>query len=105
MWENYAGVAYEKRPPRTVRPNVDLSTGKRITMPKRNLRIVRRGANIPVVGICEYCNAQFSADPTGRTIEGQPSVQEQFDAHKCKRPDASQNAVRIVRELIPPDPS
>jgi hypothetical protein len=63
-------------------------------MPKRNLRIVRRGANIPVVGICEYCNAQFSADPTGRTIEGQPSVQEQFDAHKCKR----QEAARIVRE-------
>jgi hypothetical protein len=67
-------------------------------MPKRNLRIVRRGANIPVVGICEYCNAHFSADPTGRTVEGQPSVQEQFDAHKCKRRDASQNAVRIVRE-------
>jgi hypothetical protein len=67
-------------------------------MPKRNLRIVRRGANIPVVGICEYCNAQFSADPTGRTVEGQPSVQEQVDAHKCKRRDASQNAVRIVTE-------
>jgi hypothetical protein len=33
-------VAYEKRPPRTVRPNVDLSTGKAIAMPKRNLRIV-----------------------------------------------------------------
>ena len=26
------------------------------------------------------------------------SVQEQVDAHKCKRRDASQNAVRIVRE-------
>jgi hypothetical protein len=85
-------VEYAKKPPRTVRPNVDLSTGKSIAMPKRNLRIVRRGANIPVVGICEYCNAQFSADPTGRMIEGQPSVQEQFDAHKCKRLD--QNAGR-----------
>ena len=67
-------------------------------MPKRNLRIVGRGANIPVAGICEYCNAQFSADPTGRTVDGQPSVQEQFDAHKCKRPDAGQNAVRIIKE-------
>ena len=34
-------------------------------MPKRNLTIVRRGSNIPVMGICEYCNAQFSADRQG----------------------------------------
>jgi hypothetical protein len=72
-------------------------------MPKRNLRIVKRTANIPVLGVCEYCNAQFSADPTGRTVEGQSTIQEQFDKHKCEREDASQAAARIVREATEKD--
>ena len=33
-----------------------------VSMPKRNLRIVTRGATIPVLGICEYCNAQFKSN-------------------------------------------
>ena len=69
-----------------------------LAMPKRNLIIVKRVANIPVLGICEYCNAQFSADGKGMEIEGQLAIQKQFDAHKCKRLDESQNALRIVRE-------
>jgi hypothetical protein len=78
-----------KKPPKTINPNVNLYTGKSIAIPKRNLRIIKRAANIPVLGICEHCNAQFSADPTGRTIEGQPAIQKQFDEHTCKRQDAS----------------
>ena len=65
-------------------------------MPKRNLRIVKRVRNVPVLGICEYCNAQFSGDPD--MGNAQSAIQDQFNAHKCKRLDASQNAVRIVRE-------
>jgi hypothetical protein len=65
-------------------------------MPKRNLRIVKRVRNVPVLGICEYCNMQFSGDPN--TGNAQSAIQEQFNAHKCKRLDASQNAVRVVRE-------
>ena len=65
-------------------------------MPKRNLRIVKRVRNVPVLGICEYCNAQFSGDP-GRG-NAQSDIQEQFNAHKCKAEDASQAAARIVRE-------
>jgi hypothetical protein len=67
---------------------------------KRKFRIVKRENNIPVLGLCEYCNAEFAADP--KTID-QPKdahahLQKQFIAHKCKRFDASKNAVRIVSE-------
>jgi hypothetical protein len=71
-------------------------------MPKRNLRIVKRAANIPVLGVCEYCNAQFSADPTGRTVEGQSTIQEQFDKHKCEREDASQATTGGANLTRPP---
>ena len=52
-------------------------------MPKRKLRIVKQG-----LGVCERCSAQFK----------DADIQAQFDAHKCKPTDSSQNALRIVRE-------
>ena len=51
-------------------------------MPKRSLRIVKRVRNVPVLGICEACNAQFSGDP-GRQ-NAQSAIQIQFNLHKCK---------------------
>ena len=63
-------------------------------MPKRHLRIVKRVRNVPVLGICEYCNAQFSGDPNSGNAES--AIQKQFNAHKCKPEDASQAAPRIV---------
>jgi hypothetical protein len=55
-------------------------------MQKRKLRIVKQ---TPLaIGICERCNAQFKGD----------EIQAQFDTHKCKPIDSSQNALRIVRE-------
>lgn len=65
-------------------------------MPKRNLRIVKRVRNVPVLGICEGCNAQFRGDP--KMGNAQSAIQEQFNSHKCKLIDSSQNALRIVRE-------
>ena len=65
-------------------------------MQKRNLRIVKRARNIPVLGICERCNAQFSGDPN--MGNSQSAIQQQFNTHKCKLTDSSQNALRIVRE-------
>jgi hypothetical protein len=63
-------------------------------MPKRKLRIVRE---TPQLGICEYCNMQFSAvTPLG--APNKTRIQEQFNAHKCKREDFSQAAVRTVRQ-------
>ena len=69
-------------------------------MAKRKFRIVKRENNIPVLGVCEYCNAEFAADPEtiGRPKDAHAHIQKQFIAHKCKRLDASQNAVRIVSE-------
>ncbi|MGA3318301.1 MAG: hypothetical protein ABSC64_17915 [Candidatus Korobacteraceae bacterium] len=63
-------------------------------MAKRKLRIVREK---PLLGICEYCNMQFSAT-TALGAPNRIAIQEQFKAHKCKPMDSSQNALRIVRE-------
>jgi hypothetical protein len=64
-------------------------------MQKRKLRFVKR---TPIaLGICERCNSQFrSSKPTEDDAEA--DMQAQFDAHKCKPMDSSQNALRIVRE-------
>ena len=69
-------------------------------MPKRNLRIIRRVKNVPVLGICEYCNMQFPAPlhPHIQQGEAQAAIQQQFNAHTCKRMDVSQAAAGVVSE-------
>jgi hypothetical protein len=69
-------------------------------MAKRKFRIVKRENNIPVLGVCEYCNAEFMADPVtiDRPQDAHAFVQKQFIAHKCKRLDATQYGVRSVSE-------
>jgi hypothetical protein len=63
-------------------------------MAKRKLRIVR---DHPLLGICEYCNVQFSSGLM--PIEAaKDDIQERFNVHKCKREDSSQNVLRVVRE-------
>jgi hypothetical protein len=67
---------------------------------KRKFSIVKRENNIPVLGVCECCSAEFAEDPEtiGRPKDAHAHIQKQFIAHKCKRLDASKNAVRIVSE-------
>jgi len=88
-----------------VREKVDATFAEITVKPMRQraeatiqYRIVKRKNNIPVLGVCEYCNAEFAADPEtiGRPQDAHACIQKQFIAHKCKRLDASQNAVRIV---------
>jgi hypothetical protein len=69
-------------------------------MAKRRFRIVKRENNIPVLGVCEYCHAEFTADPEtiGRPQDAHAFVQKQFTAHKCKRLDTSRYRVRTVSE-------
>jgi len=64
-------------------------------MPKRNLRIVKR---TPIaIAICESCDMQFNShQPIEDDAEAE--MRATFDAHKCQREDASQNAARIMRE-------
>jgi hypothetical protein len=54
-------------------------------MPKRNLRIIKRVKNVPVIGICESCQEQFRAEhqPAGQQSRAQAVIQQQFNAHKC----------------------
>jgi len=64
-------------------------------MPKRTLRIVKRFPN--PLAVCERCNTQFSSAKEGKQ-SADTDIQAQFDGHKCKPLDSSQNALRIVRE-------
>ena len=76
------------------------SVWETVGMTKRKFRIVKRENNIPVLGVCEYCNAQFAVDPDtiGQAKDAHAHIQKQFIAHKCKSEVASQSAARIVRE-------
>ena len=65
-------------------------------MAKRKLRIVKRVRNVPVLGICEYCNAQFSADPN--TGNAESAIQKQFNAHTCKLVEATQPSAGTANE-------
>lgn len=54
----------------------------------------------PAIGVCEFCSQQFTVPLTElkKVSDSQINLQKQFDQHKCKREDSSQNALRIVRE-------
>jgi hypothetical protein len=66
-------------------------------MPKRNLRIVRRTKNIPVLGICQFCQMQFPARyPLSGQGEAQAAIQQQFNAHKCEPADSSKAAAPVA---------
>jgi hypothetical protein len=56
-------------------------------MQKRKLRIVKQSP--PAMGICERCNAQFRSGESFPDVD----IQAQFDSHKCKPVDSSQNAL------------
>jgi hypothetical protein len=75
----------------------------RVRAAKRKFRILKRENNIPVLGWCEYCNAEFAADPEtiGQPKDAHAHIQKQFIAHKCKRPGVGKNTVRIVSETAP----
>jgi hypothetical protein len=69
-------------------------------MPKRNLRIIRRVKNVPVLGMCENCGMRFPAElhPHIQQGEAQAAIQQQFNAHKCKPVDLSPAATGVVSE-------
>jgi hypothetical protein len=84
-----------KKPAKTVNPDVNLYTGKRLNMPKRTFRLVR--VRFPLSGICESCNKSFMSRNEDLD-EALKEIHAAFDAHTCEREDASQAAARIVRE-------
>src|SRR5208283_1965140 len=71
-----------------------LATEETVVMAKRNFRIVREN---PPLGICEFCNQQFSSATFEHASAGD-DIRKQFESHKCEREDASQGPARTVRE-------
>jgi hypothetical protein len=69
------------------------------SMLRRKLRIVR---DHPLLGICEYCNEQFTSGLMP-VAAAKDDIQERFDAHKCEPEDVNQAAARIVRETTEKD--
>jgi hypothetical protein len=53
-----------------------------------------------MLGICEYCNKQFSS---GDSQLARSNIQAQFNTHTCKPEDVNQAAARIVRETTERD--
>ena|ERR1039458_6577267 len=54
----------------------------------------------PYLAVCTSCSQQFKVSPdvTLTGLEAETKLQAEFDQHKCKLMDESQNAARIVRE-------
>jgi hypothetical protein len=68
-------------------------------MTKRTFRIVKRENNVPVLGVCERCKAQFTARPESlaQAKDAHADIQTQFIAHTCKRLG---NALRVALGII-----
>ena len=67
---------------------------------KRKFKIVKRENNIPVLGVCEYCNAEFTADPETivRPQDAQRLRPKTVHRAQMQAADASQCGVRCVSE-------
>lgn len=48
-------------------------------------------------GVCQRCGSHFDSDLADPT-KAMDEITTAFDAHKCMPLDASQNALRVVRE-------
>jgi hypothetical protein len=67
---------------------------ERLTVPKRNLRVVKWLGQVPAVGVCTLCNRQFTVPLTAmkRVADAQESLRLQFTEHKCKSKMVSDTA-------------
>ena len=63
-------------------------------MPKRKLLIVREDNGTALLGVCEHCSKQFGATLISLGEDEQKSVQDQFEAHECKREDVNRAAAQ-----------
>ena len=61
-----------------------------LTVPKRNLRVVKWVGTVPAIGLCTFCNRQFKVplDSIKRVSDAQESLRVLFTEHRCKRQDA-----------------
>jgi hypothetical protein len=54
-----------------------------VLMPKRNLRVIKWLGTIPAVGVCTFCNTQFTVPLRSlkRVADAQQSLPVQFTEH------------------------
>jgi hypothetical protein len=69
---------------------------QKLTVPKRNLRVVKSVGTVPALGVCTFCNRQFKVpiESMKRLADAQWNLDLQLREHKCKREDASQSSAR-----------
>ena len=68
-------------------------------MAKRKFRVAVFMKGEYLTAVCDKCSATFKVSLADDDIQAATAKAEaQFEKHKCKPLDASQNAVRIVRE-------
>jgi hypothetical protein len=76
---------------RAAKKKAPAKLSERLTVPKRNLRVVKWLGQVPAIGVCTVCNRQFKVPMTAmkRVADAQESLRLQFTEHKCKGDDAS----------------
>jgi hypothetical protein len=74
---------------RSANKNAAKLSPERLTVPKRNLRVVKWLRQVPAIGLCTVCNRQFKVplSATKRVADAQESLRVQFTEHKCKSDD------------------
>jgi hypothetical protein len=71
-------------------------------MIQRRLKVVKWLSTTPAVAVCALCGREFRVPTSapGRTADGQSSLQQQFDRHKCERQDSSQSSARANADVL-----
>jgi hypothetical protein len=66
-------------------------SAERITREKNNHNIgyFKTESNVPVLGLCEACNTQFSAELKPGASADKNAMWRKFNAHACKADDGS----------------
>jgi hypothetical protein len=69
-------------------------------MIQRRLRGAKWLSTNPAVGVCTLCSREFTVPMSAlkRTSDARPSLQGQFDRHKCEPEDSGQAADVLLRQ-------
>jgi hypothetical protein len=97
-WETLGMPKKPKRPQtheeHEVQTLVDRIEKKASALPKRNLRVLKWLGTVPAVGVCTFCNREFTAPMTAmKTVaDAQENLRRQFTEHTCKHEPTTTSA-------------
>ena len=82
----------KQKPPQTheeheVQTLVDRIEKKASALPKRDISVLKWLGTVPAVGVCTFCNREFTAPMAAmKTVaDAQESLRKQFSEHKCQQ--------------------